>query len=74
MKKKLIVLSLLLATNVFAENLPVAPPELIKELKAFCQEVADEDGTGDMDLPTFLLDCVNQELEAEGYQRIEELE
>lgn len=46
----------------------------IDELKQFCSEIAEEDGTGDLSLPAFLLVCVNEELDEEGYQLIKKLD
>lgn len=68
MKKILLTLSLLLTTSVLAEERPVADAKLIAELKQYCIELAQEDGTGGKDLKVFMLECVNEELESEGFQ------
>jgi hypothetical protein len=68
------LLSLSLSFGIFAEEKPKADSELIAELKQFCSEVAEEDGTDDLSLPAFLLACVNQELDEEGYQSIKKLD
>jgi hypothetical protein len=74
MKKTILILCAMLSFTIFADEKPKADSELIAELKQFCSEVADEDGTGDLDLPAFLLSCVNQELEEEGYRPIKKLD
>jgi len=56
-----------------AEDLPKADDESIQELKEFCNEVAQEDGTGELTLTDFLLKCVNEELESEGYEQLKKL-
>ena len=73
MKKVLLTLSLLLTTSVFADERPIADKKLIEELKQYCSEVAKEDGTDGKDLKVFMLECVNEELESEGYQPLPEL-
>lgn len=73
MKKILLTLSLLLTTSVLAEERPVADAKLIAELKQYCTELAQEDGTGGKDLKVFMLECVNEELESEGFQPLTEL-
>ena len=78
MKTAILILSTLLSTSlsfgIFADEKPKADIELIAELKQFCSEVAEEDGTDDLSLPAFLLVCVNQELDEEGYQSIKKLD
>jgi membrane carboxypeptidase/penicillin-binding protein len=68
MKKVLLTLGLLLATTVMAEEQPIADKELITELKQYCTELAQEDGTNGKELKVFMLECVNEELDSEGYQ------
>lgn len=74
MKKVLLTLGLLLTTTVCADDRPVADKELIAELKQYCTELAQEDGTGDKELKVFLLECVNEELDSEGYQPLAKLD
>lgn len=74
MNKSILVMLALLSTSIFADERPEADVETIAELKQFCMEVAEEDGTGDMTMQMFLLKCVNQELEDEGYRPAEKLE
>ena len=73
MNKLLLTLGLLLTTSVFADDRPVADKELIVELKQYCKEVAHEDGTDGKELKVFMLECVNEELESEGYQPLAKL-
>jgi membrane carboxypeptidase/penicillin-binding protein len=68
MKKVLLTLGLLLATTVMAEEQPIADKELITELKQYCTELAQEEGTNGKELKVFMLECVNEELDSEGYQ------
>ena len=70
MKKVLLTLGLLLATSVSADERPVADKELIAELKQYCTELAQEDGTDGKELEVFMLECVNEELDSEGYQPV----
>jgi len=73
MKKLLLTLSLLLSTTVMADDRPVADKEFIAELKKYCTELAQEDGTDGKELKVFMLECVNEELDSEGYQLLTEL-
>jgi hypothetical protein len=73
MKKLLLTLSLLLSTTVMADDRPVADKELIAELKKYCTELAQEDGTDGKELKVYMLECVNEELDSEGYQPLTEL-
>ena len=70
--KKLLLLAMISFVSV-AQTAPQADPEIVQELKDFCVEVASEDGTGDMSMEQFLLECVNQELESEGYATLKKL-
>jgi len=74
MKKVLLTLCVLLTTSVLADDRPVADQELITELKQYCTEIAQEDGTGGKELPVFMLECVNEELDSEGYQPLSKLD
>jgi hypothetical protein len=73
MKKVLLTLGLLLSTAVMADEQQVADKELIAELKQFCTELAQEDGTNGKELDVFLLECVNEELDSEGYKALTKL-
>lgn len=63
----------LLSFAVNADDRPEADAELIQEFVEYCTEIAEDDGTGDLSRPEFLLICVNQELESEGYKPIKKL-
>jgi hypothetical protein len=43
------------------------------EYKEYCKEIADEEGTGKPAMDQFLLTCINDELESEGFQPITKL-
>jgi len=73
MKLTLLVAGLLFAASAIADDRPVADMDLILELKQYCADVATEDGTGGLSLDAFLLVCVNDELDSEGYQPITKL-
>lgn len=73
MKYTLLIAGLLFAASSVAEDLPVADIELVKELKEYCMGIAEDDGTGDATMDAFLLSCVNDELESEGYQPVTKL-
>ena len=62
-----------LAFSVTATASEKAPAELVAELVQFCKEVAEEEGTKGKSEDAFLLECVNEELEAEGYQALKSL-
>ena len=73
MKYTLLVASLIFATSGLAEDLPVADAGVIMEYKEYCKEVADEEGTSKSAMDEFLLTCINEELESEGFQPITKL-
>lgn len=73
MKKLLLTLSVLFTTAVIADDRPVADKDLIAELTQYCTELAEEDGTDGKDLKVYMLECVNEELESEGYQPVTKL-
>lgn len=56
-----------------SDDRPDADQEIVEDLVEYCKEVANDEGTGDLNLPQFLLKCVNQELEYEGYKPIKKL-
>ncbi|GAB2697703.1 hypothetical protein [Aliiglaciecola aliphaticivorans] len=51
----------------------VADPDTVSDMLQYCLEVAEEDGTGDLSKQEFILNCVNQELESEGFTKINAL-
>lgn len=70
MKQLFAITALLTTLSVSADDRPVAPADLVEELKAYCQEIAAEDGTDGLDMVTYVLNCINDELESEGYQPV----
>jgi|TARA_R110002124_G_scaffold141765_2_gene306305 hypothetical protein len=69
------LLGLMFSLTLFAAvaDEDVADAALIAELKQYCNDIAEEDGTDGQDLNTFLLECVNNELTNEGYQKVEKI-
>jgi hypothetical protein len=63
----------LLSFSSYADDKPAADEALLKELKQFCTEMAEDDGIAADKLADYLLTCVNQELESEGYATVTEL-
>ena len=62
-----------MAFSVLAAASEEAPAELVAELTQFCKEIAEEEGTKGKPEDVFVLECVNDELEAEGYQKLKSL-
>jgi tRNA splicing ligase len=73
MKNALAVLALLLTMSCIADDRPIAGDDLLQELKEYCQDIAHEDEVSEEDMEDFLLACVNEQLELEGYQPIKRL-
>lgn len=66
----------LLASSVASgasDDRPIADAKLINELKVYCMEEAEDEGVGKKEMDAFLLGCINDELESEGYQPIKSL-
>ncbi|WP_338518069.1 hypothetical protein [Alteromonas gracilis] len=63
-----------MALSVSATDSETAPAELIAELQQYCTEVAEGEGTQGKPMKAFVLECVNDELESEGYQKITSLD
>ncbi|MEE4246693.1 MAG: hypothetical protein V2I33_14880 [Kangiellaceae bacterium] len=73
--KTLLTTILLLSSYSFAANdLPVAPKEVIKEYLTLCKQYAKEDEVEAAEMKAYLLECVNSELEDNGYQPIKKLD
>lgn len=62
-----------LAFSALASPSEEAPAELIAELTQYCKEIAEDEGTNGKPLDIFVLECVNDELESEGYQKLTSL-
>ncbi|MFT7261910.1 MAG: hypothetical protein ACI9MS_003791 [Glaciecola sp.] len=73
MKYILAAASLIFAASALADDRPVADAEVIIEYKEYCKEIADEEGTDKSAMDKFLLTCINDELESEGFQPITKL-
>lgn len=70
MKYTLLAAGLFFAMSTVAEDRPVADADLVQEYKIYCMEIAEDEGTGKLSMDEFLLSCINDELESEGYQPI----
>jgi hypothetical protein len=70
MKYTLLVAGLIFASSALSDDRPVADAGVIMEYKEYCKEIADEEGTGKSAMDEFLLTCINDELESEGFQPI----
>ncbi len=73
MNKLILVSALFASTALFAQDAMEADADTIAELKEYCMEIAAEDGTEGMPMEMFLLTCVNEELESEGYKPLKKL-
>ena len=71
-------ITLIFSGLMFATNAAIALPQPlakdIASLKAACAEIAQEDLLPDNEIAPFLLDCVNDQLNERGYERVEHLE
>ncbi|MCW3173235.1 hypothetical protein [Shewanella subflava] len=71
-------ISLLCSTVVlFSAAVNAQPQAQLKDvisLKAACAEIAQEDALPENEIPSFLLDCVNDQLNERGYERVEYLD
>jgi hypothetical protein len=73
MKTVALVIVGLLSFSSYADDKPTADEALLKELKQFCSEMAEDEGIAADKLPAYLLKCVNDELESEGYAIVTKL-
>ncbi|WP_462158529.1 hypothetical protein [Pseudoalteromonas sp. GB56] len=76
MKRQLLsVLFAIGLTNAYAnDDLPVAPTETVTEYTQMCLDWAKEDDIDEQSLYQYVLDCVNDELTAAGYQTVEKVD
>ncbi len=58
------------ATYSVADDTPVASSQMIKEYTEMCVNWAKDDDVMNEDLYAYVLNCVNDELESEGYQKV----
>jgi len=70
MKYIWLVAGLVFSSITFADDRPVANMKLVLEYKAYCAELAEDEGTDGLSLDDYLLSCINEELDIEGYQPI----
>lgn len=61
------------AFSTISFDRPEADLQIVEDLIEYCNDVANDEGTGELTLSQFLLRCVNQELEYEGYKPIKKL-
>lgn len=79
MKKALLALILapilsVSATNAIANEAPEASAEMIKEYTEMCLNWAKDDDISNEELKPYVLKCVNDELEAEGYKKVKDVQ
>ena len=58
------------ATYAVADDAPTASAEMIKEYTEMCVNWAKDDDVSNEELNAYVLKCVNDELESEGYQKV----
>jgi hypothetical protein len=73
MKTVALVFVGLLSFSLYADEKPTADEAFLKELKQFCTEMAEDEGVTADKLAAYLLTCVNEELESEGYAPVTKL-
>ncbi|BDX06498.1 hypothetical protein [Planctobacterium marinum] len=73
MNIKTLLLASLIAVQANANETEKAPKDLISEVIGYCKDMAADEQIGSALLSAWLLECVNAELEAEGYAPIQKL-
>lgn len=58
------------ATYAVADDTPAASADVIKEYTQMCVNWAKDEDIADDDLNVYVLNCVNDELESEGYSAV----
>ena len=58
------------ATVAIADDAPAASAQTIKEYTDMCVNWAKDDDVANEDLLGYVLQCVNDELESEGYKKV----
>ncbi|MBB1387563.1 MULTISPECIES: hypothetical protein [Pseudoalteromonas] len=58
------------ATYAVADDTPTASAEMIKEYTEMCVNWAKDDDVSNTELNAYVLKCVNDELESEGYKKV----
>ena len=73
-KKTLLSIMGMIVFSVNADTeLPEAPTSVVKDFIHLCTEYSIEEGVNKDDLDAYLLDCVNSDLEEDGWKKIEKL-
>ncbi|MGO2478174.1 MAG: hypothetical protein ACTH7Q_07380 [Pseudoalteromonas sp.] len=67
-------LFVLTATYAMANEAKEASAETIKEYTDMCLNWAKDDDVSNDDLTPYVLKCVNDELESEGYKKVNDVE
>jgi len=65
---------LLLSFSCLANELAIAPDDVISDYIELCNSYAIEENIEENQLNEYLLNCVNDELTANGYEKIEKLD
>jgi hypothetical protein len=75
MKTVFIALLLAVSFNVFSdEELPKASKDVINQFIELCKQYAEQDEVDKNERKQYMLECVNAELEENGYQKIDKLD
>lgn len=74
MKKSILLLVTVFSVGVTADEMSIATADEVAELKSYCQEIADEEKVAPADVAQYVLKCVNEELNSEGYQAVTSVE
>lgn len=61
------------AFSTISFDRPEADLQIVEDLIEYCNDVANDEGTGAMAKSQFLLKCVNKEVEFEGCKPIKKL-
>ena len=62
------VVALFIAGSLIADERPVASNDLVEELKSYCMEVEPDYRAPSQTFDEFLLQCINDELDSEGFR------
>ena len=73
MNKVLALLLSSVAFSTYANNLPVVDADTKKEIIEYCKETAEDESVAAAEMQKFMLECVNKELDSEGYAPVKKL-
>jgi len=76
-KKVFLIFAMALSTGVIADDTSAkgpAPKEVIDQAIKTCQEYAKEDEVVAEELESYMLVCVNGELEDQGYDKVDSID